>query len=63
MRGHLEEYYRGHLILAAQVEGAWQARIDGIGALSDCRPTAQDAIGETKRYLDDQAAERGSAIR
>jgi hypothetical protein len=55
--------YRGHLILAAQVEGAWQARIDGIGALSDRRSTAQDAIGETKQYLDDQAAECDSAIR
>jgi hypothetical protein len=55
MRGMFEEHYRGHRIIASETEaGIWQARIEGIGALSEHRSNPRDAIGETKRYLDDQ---------
>jgi len=55
-----EEHYRGHRIIAHQTELGWQARIEGIGALSGHRPTMLAAIGEAKRYIDDQA-EPGSS--
>src|SRR3954453_21571284 len=57
MRGMFEERYRGYRIIVSDLGRGWQARIEGIAALSDCRPTPLDAITETKRYLDDQAAE------
>jgi hypothetical protein len=55
-----EEHYPGHRIIAHQTELGWQARIKGIGALSGQRSTMLAAIGEAKRYLDDQA-EPGSS--
>lgn len=54
----LETRHRGFRIIATRLDSGWQARIEGIGALSDYRPTALDAIDEVGRYLDDQAAER-----
>ena len=53
-----QEQYRGFQIIARALKGGWQAKIEGIGALSDQRSTALDAISETKRYLDQQAVER-----
>jgi hypothetical protein len=53
-----QEQYRGFQIIARALNGGWQAKIEGIGALSDHRPTALDAITETKRYLDEQSVER-----
>src|SRR4051794_20102018 len=53
-----QEQYRGFQIIARALKGGWQAKIEGIGALSDQCSTALDAISETKRYLDQQAVER-----
>ena len=53
-----QEQYRGFQIIARALNGSWQAKIEGTGALSDHRSTALEAISETKRYLDEQAAER-----
>jgi uncharacterized protein (DUF2384 family) len=55
-----EEHYRGRRIIARETELGWQARIEGIGALSEHQSTMLAAIGEAKRYLDDQA-EPGSS--
>jgi len=55
------ENHHGFKIVARCLEHGWQARIVGIGALSDYRSTAQDAIAETRQYLDDQASERRAA--
>jgi hypothetical protein len=41
---------------------AWQARVEGIGALSDYCSTPLAAINKAKRYLDDQANERSRSI-
>jgi hypothetical protein len=63
MRRIFEERYLGYRIIASEQDGTWQARIEGIGALSAYRSAPLDAIGETKAYLDNQAGERSSAIR
>ena len=55
MRDEEEQIYRGHRIIARELGCVWQARIEGIGALSSWHPTALEAINEVKRYLDDQA--------
>jgi hypothetical protein len=54
------QQYRGHRIIAHETGLGWQARIEGIGALSGHRSTMLAAIREAKRYLDDQA-EPGSS--
>ena len=54
MRKTLDEIYRGYRIITSEIEGDWEARIEGIGARSARQSTAQDAINEAKRYLDDQ---------
>ena len=59
MNAEQRERYRGFQIIAHSLNGGSQAKIEGIGALSDYRLTALDAITETKRYLDEQAAEHG----
>lgn len=57
-----QEQYRGFRIIARVLNGGWQAKIEGIGALSDHCATALDAISETRRYLDEQATE-GASLR
>ena len=46
MRGMFEERYRGYRIIVSDLGRGWQARIEGIAALTDCRPTPLDAITE-----------------
>ena len=53
--------YRGYRIIIYDVGGAWQARVEGIGALSDLCSTPLDAFSEAKRYLDEQASEKRPA--
>jgi hypothetical protein len=55
------ERYRGFWIVARALNGRWQAKIEGIGALSNYHPTAWDAINETRQYIDEQVTERWSA--
>jgi hypothetical protein len=55
---HSIQRYRGYRIVICDVGGAWQARVEGIGALSDHCSTPLDAMNKAKRYLDDQAGER-----
>jgi len=50
------EQYRGFRIIACELKGGYQAKIKRIGALSDFRSNAQDAIRDIKSYLDEQAA-------
>ena len=49
----LVAHHRGVRIVAAERQEGWQARAVGIGALSGVRSTANDAIEEIKRYLDE----------
>lgn len=59
LRGHApRRVYRGVAILAREQNGGWQARAEGVGALSAVHPTPRAAIDEIKRYLDE--ARRGS---
>jgi hypothetical protein len=59
---HSIERYRGYRIIIHDLNGAWEARVEGVGALSDHCSTPLDAIKEAKRYLDDQANERSRSI-
>jgi hypothetical protein len=49
----LEERHRGIRIIASEQHGAWQARAEGIGALSRLRSSPHEAIAEIRQYLDE----------
>jgi hypothetical protein len=61
MSAEHRERYRGFRIVAARaLNGRWQAKIEGIGALSNHHSTAWAAVNEIKQYIDEQVTERWS---
>jgi hypothetical protein len=55
MNDELHEYHRGvRIVVRQQSGGLWQARAEGIGALSQHHLTADGALEEIRRYLDNE---------
>jgi hypothetical protein len=59
----VHEHYRGVRIIAHQHGGLWQARAEGIGALSGFHWKPHEAIAEIRRYLDDVEQDRLTVAR